>query len=69
MEKIKIANWTYMAACGLVADPDAEEYACNESEVIMNLLKFAAKLFPCVEGINKDSMAPINFHLRIGIYA
>lgn len=72
MEKIKVAGWTYMAACGL--DPGRRESntSCtngtdtNSSEQFALILaRFAAEMMRTLHKINQDFST--NFRLRVGI--
>lgn len=55
-----------MAAAGLKPD----EVYDNESDVIIYLLKFAAKLFNCIKNENRNlvKFSSTTLQLRIGIY-
>ncbi|KAJ3660494.1 hypothetical protein Zmor_004941 [Zophobas morio] len=59
IEKIKIAKWTYMAACGLVDNS-------NQSNSVISLLKFAARLMQKLKEMNEKEIKQ-DLKLRIGI--
>lgn len=68
IEKIKVAKWTYMAACGL--DPgrrntleDLNSDAEND-DVVLSLLSFAVDMIKALELINQENFQKIK--LRIG---
>ncbi|RZC43228.1 adenylate cyclase type 2-like, partial [Asbolus verrucosus] len=68
IEKIKIAKWTYMAACGLAPGlgnaENIRKDQCNH--VVISLLKFAASLMQKLKSINKE-IPGFEMKLRIGI--
>jgi adenylate cyclase len=68
VEKIKVAGWTYMAACGL--DPGRRDSInsinrdnCSE-HVVLVLTRFAAKMMGVLEKINRETFQ--TFKLRVG---
>ncbi|XP_019763567.2 adenylate cyclase type 2 isoform X2 [Dendroctonus ponderosae] len=69
VEKIKIAKWTYMAACGLTVPGENENighsvethHTSNTLEVLLN---FASTMF---QEFNKQNTSFTQIHLRIGI--
>ncbi|XP_028132156.1 adenylyl cyclase X E isoform X2 [Diabrotica virgifera virgifera] len=65
IEKIKIAKWTYMVACGLFDrhTPDAERHQTSSS--MHTLLCFASDMFKKLNDVNRQYMQ--NSRLRIGI--
>lgn len=67
IEKIKVAKWTYMAACGLEPgrrDSYSELDRQNDSYVVVQLVKLAAKMMKVLEAINAENSQEIK--LRIG---
>jgi adenylate cyclase len=67
VEKIKVAGWTYMAACGL--DPGRRDSinCCNldsTEHVVLVLTRFAAKMMDVLQQINKETFQ--TFSLRVG---
>ncbi|XP_030751470.1 adenylyl cyclase X E-like isoform X2 [Sitophilus oryzae] len=69
VEKIKIAKWTYMAACGLTIPTDKDTVAYevethHTSTPLDTLLNFASMMFKIFRAHN-NSMTEV--HLRIGI--
>lgn len=68
MEKIKIAKWTYMAACGLTVKGDSEMAAQalethHTSSTLEVLLNFAVNVFKLFKEHNASFM---EVGLRIG---
>ncbi|XP_067002907.1 adenylate cyclase type 2 isoform X2 [Anabrus simplex] len=70
VEKIKMAGWTYMAACGL--DPGRRDSAagiCQKQHftehVVLVLARFATKMMRVLQNINRETFQ--TFKLRIGI--
>ncbi|KAJ8736494.1 hypothetical protein PYW08_007150 [Mythimna loreyi] len=75
VEKIKLAGWTYMAACGL--DPSRRESTDSVSDVciwqnspygkavVLTMVEFAAAMMMQVQNFNRGSFQSLN--LRIGI--
>ncbi|XP_021926488.1 adenylate cyclase type 2 isoform X2 [Zootermopsis nevadensis] len=69
VEKIKVAGWTYMAACGL--DPGRRDSvnSINRSSfsdhVVLVLTRFAAKMMGVLQKINRETFQA--FKLRVGI--
>lgn len=68
VEKIKVAGWTYMAACGVdpgrrdsVNSLNTDSYSEN---VVLVLTRFAAKMMGVLENINRETFQ--NFKLRVG---
>ena len=68
IEKIKIAKWTYMAACGLAPGlGDTENIRRDRSDhVVISLLKLAVCLMQKLKQINAELMQDIK--LRIGSF-
>ncbi|VEN34886.1 unnamed protein product [Callosobruchus maculatus] len=66
IEKIKLAKWTYMAACGLKGKKGKElierHATCSSLETLLN---FAAAMYKALENVNKMSCQ--SSQLRIGI--
>ena len=65
VEKIKVAGWTYMAACGL--DPgrrDSTNSTNYSDHVVLVLTRFAAKMMGVLQQINRETFQ--TFKLRIG---
>jgi adenylate cyclase len=68
VEKIKVAGWTYMAACGL--DPGRRDSvnSINRSSfsdhVVLVLTRFAAKMMGVLQEINRETFQ--TFKLRVG---
>lgn len=68
LEKIKVVGSTYMAACGLQPDTDADEFNSVErsmEENVATVAKFAVAMFDKLENFNLDSFQELQ--LRIGI--
>ncbi|XP_069698199.1 adenylate cyclase type 2-like isoform X2 [Periplaneta americana] len=69
VEKIKVAGWTYMAACGL--DPGRRDSMSSISKatysehVALVLTRFAVKMMGVLQNINKETFQ--TFKLRVGI--
>ncbi|KAJ8924602.1 hypothetical protein NQ315_000752 [Exocentrus adspersus] len=66
IEKIKVAKWTYMAACGLF--PGGKEFQIERhvtSATLETLLSFASNMFKQLKTYNQINMQ--NCQLRIGI--
>ncbi|PNF42986.1 hypothetical protein B7P43_G09584 [Cryptotermes secundus] len=69
VEKIKVAGWTYMAACGL--DPGRRDSVNSvnrdsySDHVVLVLTRFAANMMGVLQKINKEFLQ--NFKLRVGI--
>ncbi|XP_060534867.1 adenylyl cyclase X E-like isoform X2 [Cylas formicarius] len=65
VEKIKIAKWTYMAACGLIPGGKPADIETHPtSATLETLLNFASNMFKKFQEING---VMYNFRLRIGI--
>ncbi|KAJ9579599.1 hypothetical protein L9F63_004784, partial [Diploptera punctata] len=69
VEKIKVAGWTYMAACGL--DPGRKDSVnslnrdnCSD-HVALVLTRFAVKMMEVLQNINRETFQ--TFKLRVGI--
>lgn len=67
VEKIKMAGWTYMAACGL--EPGKRDSHLNyvyniESNVVFTLIQLAVKLLKALVTLNDAHQQ--DFKLRIG---
>ncbi|XP_063240231.1 adenylate cyclase type 2-like isoform X2 [Bacillus rossius redtenbacheri] len=69
VEKIKMAGWTYMAACGLDSgrrDSTVSMARVNVSEhVVVVMARFAAMMMRVLQENNRESFQ--NFRLRVGI--
>jgi adenylate cyclase len=69
VEKIKVAGWTYMAACGL--DPGRRDSANSlnmasySDHVVLVLTRFAASMMGVLQHINNETFQ--TFKLRVGI--
>jgi len=69
VEKIKVAGWTYMAACGL--DPGRRDsinslnMASYSDHVVLVLTRFAAQMMGILQRINSETFQ--TFKLRVGI--
>ncbi|XP_066157094.1 adenylate cyclase type 2 isoform X2 [Euwallacea fornicatus] len=64
VEKIKIAKWTYMAACGLTVPGENEQEAHHASSTLEVLLNFASTMF---KQFHEHNNSFVQFNLRIGI--
>ncbi|CAH0547706.1 unnamed protein product [Brassicogethes aeneus] len=64
IEKIKIAKWTYMVACGLV-DDSIETHSSQHVEPITTLIRFACAMMKKLRESNEQQSQ--DFKLRIGI--
>jgi hypothetical protein len=68
VEKIKVAGWTYMAACGL--DPGRRDSInsinrdSHPEHVVLVLTRFAAKMMGVLQKINRETFQ--TFKLRVG---
>jgi len=68
VEKIKVAGWTYMAACGL--DPGRRDsinslnMASYSDHVVLVLTRFAAQMMGILQRINSETFQ--TFKLRVG---
>lgn len=81
VEKIKVAGWTYMAACGL--DPTRRDSLTSSSNlsiqgghnsaydkaVVMTMVEFAAAMMMQLQNFNRGSFQSFEgLNLRIGVY-
>ena len=68
VEKIKVAGWTYMAACGV--DPGRRDSVISlhknsySEHVVLVLTRFAAKMMGVLQNINRETFQ--TFRLRVG---
>jgi len=68
VEKIKVAGWTYMAACGV--DPGRRDSVNSinknsySDHVVLVLTRFAAKMMGVLQKINRETFQ--TFKLRVG---
>jgi adenylate cyclase len=68
VEKIKVAGWTYMAACGL--DPGKRDSLNSinrnsfSDHVVLVLTRFAAEMMGVLQKINRETFQ--TFKLRVG---
>jgi adenylate cyclase len=68
VEKIKVAGWTYMAACGL--DPGRRDSVNSvnrdsySDHVVLVLTRFAANMMGVLQKINRETFQ--TFKLRVG---
>lgn len=67
IEKIKVAGWTYMAACGL--DPGRKDsttsvHRQNRENIVVQLVKFGVRMMNVLNRIR--SIYHQEFKLRIG---
>lgn len=79
VEKIKMAGWTYMAACGLDPNrresPDAMSHTSNSpnnspysKSVVLTMVEFAAAMMMQLQNFNRGSFQSFEgLNLRIGI--
>ncbi|XP_056634716.1 adenylate cyclase type 2-like isoform X1 [Diorhabda sublineata] len=66
VEKIKVAKWTYMVACGLFANNQEDEFDRHQSySSIGTLLSFASEMFKKLDQVNRTFQQ--RSRLRIGI--
>ncbi|CAG9828879.1 unnamed protein product [Diabrotica balteata] len=66
IEKIKIAKWTYMVACGLFTDRQTQDGERHQTSSSMyTLLCFASDMFKKLNDVNRQYLQ--NSRLRIGI--
>ncbi|KAL0280183.1 UNVERIFIED_CONTAM: hypothetical protein PYX00_001555 [Menopon gallinae] len=67
IEKIKVAGWTYMAACGLTPGwRDSNDVKVkSDTHVILIIARFAAEMMNILQRINQEYST--NFGLRVGI--
>lgn len=73
VEKIKLAKWTYMAACGL--DPGRKDSntsidRVNKDNIVVNLVRFAVNMIRVLKSIDSNDASfqggEAQFTLRIG---
>ncbi|XP_066250810.1 adenylate cyclase type 2-like [Euwallacea similis] len=64
VEKIKIAKWTYMAACGLTIPGENEQETHHTNSTLEVLLNFASTMF---KQFHEHNNLFVQFNLRIGI--